>query len=168
MIRRAKAIDIPAIVQFLLDEYRTTHYAQTGSASVDVVFTKHLLLKAIHRHGHQSENATWVEVAERNGIITGLMLATLQRVYAIGDRLMASDLFYVVNGLASPTDAALLALRMIEWAKASPWCIEVKCGSTAIKGDAERGGKMLQRLGLKPYGSLFRLEFDRTAEGIAA
>lgn len=159
-IRPAKAVDIPAIVNFLVECHARSHYG--GSAvNVDVQHTKKMLLMAIHRHDHRTENACWAEVVEHAGQICGLMVATMARVYAIGDKLMATDVIFATNGFAQPTDAGRLLLGMVQWAKRSPYCVEVKCGATAVIGDPERAGKLLQRLGMKHYGTIFRLELER-------
>ena len=163
MIRDAKAVDIPAIVGFLAECYGRSHYAKTGVAHIDVIHTKKLLLMAIHRHDHKTENACWCQVVEHAGQICGLMLATLARVYVIGDRLMATDVLFVVNGFAQPQDAGQLIKNMISWAKRSPACIEARCGATAVIGDPERTAKLFERFGMEPYGSLHRLEIERKA-----
>lgn len=163
MIRAAKAVDIPAIIAFLQDRYRDTHYAKAGSAEIDVMHAKKLLVMAIHRHDHKTENACWVQVVEHNGRICGLMLATLARVYVIGDKLMATDVLFTVNPFAEPTDALQLLKGMIQWAKRSPQCIEIKCGATALIGDPERTANLFAHFGFAPYGSLHRLELERAA-----
>lgn len=161
MIRDAKAVDIPAILLLLVEFYSRSHYAKAGVAQIDVVHTKKLLLMAIHRHNHKTENACWTQVVENAGQVCGLMLATMARVYVIGDRLMATDLFLVANGFAQPHEAGLLVRNMIQWAKRSPACIEVRCGATAVIEDPERTAKLFERAGMKPYGTLHRMEFER-------
>ncbi len=163
MIREARAVDIPGILAFLAECYGRSHYAKTGAAQIDVVHTKKLLLMAIHRHNHKTENACWVEVVEHAGQICGLMLATLARCYVIGDRLMATDVLFVVNGFAQAHEAGQLIKNMISWAKRSPACIEVRCGATAVIDDPERTAKLFERFGMKPYGTLQRLELERAA-----
>lgn len=163
MIRDAKAVDIPAIIGFLVDRYACSHYAKAGLAQIDVMHTKKLLLMAIHRHNHKTENACWVQVVEHAGQICGLMVATMARVYTIGDKLMATDVLFATNGFAQPSDAGRLLLGMVQWAKRSPYCTEIKCGVTSIIGDPERAGKLLQRLGMERYGSIFRMEIERKA-----
>lgn len=163
MIRDAKAVDIPAIVSFLAECYGRSHYAKTGTAQIDVIHTKKLLLMAIHRHDHKQENACFVQVVERAGQICGLMLATLARVYVIGNRLMATDVLFVVNALAEPHEAGQLVKNMISWARRAPACIEVRCGATAVISDPERTAKLFERFGMVPYGSLHRMEIERKA-----
>lgn len=161
MIRDARAVDIPAIINFLEDRHALTHYAKDRTASIDVVHTKKLLLMGIQRHGHKSENATWCQVVDNNGIICGLMLATLTRAYAIYNRLMATDLMFITNSMAGPKDAMQLLRNFVMWAERSPACIEVRCGATAIISDPERVGKLLRRAGMKSYGSIWKMDISK-------
>jgi hypothetical protein len=51
---------------------------------------------------------------------------------------------------------------MVEWAESCPAVVEIKCGTTTtINDDAEKAGKILQRLGMAPYGSIYRKEVSR-------
>lgn len=163
MIRAGKASDVPAVVDLLAELYGESHYARTGVASIDRQFTKELLLTALFHHGRTGEGAAWFEVAEHDERIVGLMLATLARVYVIGNKLMATDVLFTVNGKAGLADAPTLALNMLAWAKTAPLCVEARCGTTAVIGDPERAGQMYSRLGMKRYGALWRMEFERAA-----
>lgn len=163
MIRDARAVDIPAILAFLAECYGRSHYAKAGVAQIDVMHTKKLLLMAIHRHNHKTENACWIQVIEQAGQICGLMLATLARVYVIGNRLMATDVLFVVNGFAHAHEAGQLIKNFIQWGKRSPACVEIRCGATAVIGDPERTAKLFERFGLTPYGTLHRMEIERTS-----
>lgn len=158
MIRDAKFADIPAIVSLLGMAYLKTHYAASGIAGIDIPEAKRLLVNSIQRHGGKNGGATWVQVAEHGGAITGLMLATLTRVYSIGDRLMATDLFWLSSPEADPRDAERLMRAMIDWARQSPHVVEINCGTTAIMNDPEAAGLMLKRIGLSQYGNMYRME----------
>jgi len=161
VIRNGKATDIPALIAFMQMGYERTHYARERNVHIDVAEAKKLFAVAAMRHGHLSLGATWFQVAETNGIITGLILGSLARVYVIGNKLMASDLFWTVNELAEPSDAMALMAGMIEWAKRSPECVEIRCGTTAIMGDPAKAGVLLRRAGMSPYGSIYRMEIGR-------
>lgn len=160
MIRDAKAVDIPAIVAFLRECHARSHYAG-GPVRVDEQYTKELLVQAIFRHGHVGEGGTWGQVAEHDGKVCGLILGTLQRVYCIGDKLFASDLFWIVNDEAKPGDAMALLRGMIKWARRAPLCVEVRCGATAVVKGPQRAGRMLEAAGMKHYGQIYRLDIDR-------
>jgi hypothetical protein len=159
MIRNAKNVDIPAIVRLLQEGYSRTHYAKSGIVKIDVLEAKRLLVNSIQRHDYKGMGACWVQVAENDGQITGLVLGTFHRIYSIGDMLMATDLFWTTTEGSAITDARDLMKGMIEWAWRSPHCAEVKCGTTAIiNGDPGAAGRILERLGLALYGNLYRME----------
>jgi len=159
VIRDLKFVDIHAVTSFLLDCHTRTIYAQNGSANIDVAETKRLIGAGIGRHGHKGPGGCWLQVAENEGRIDGLMYATLHRVYSIYDKLYATDLFWITNAYARPTDALHLMKNMLAWAKSSPLVIEVQTGVTAIvNGDYVRTGHMLKRLGMQEYGAIHRLD----------
>lgn len=157
MIRNAKFEDIPAIIELLHDAFSRSHYAKEKVGAIDVKEAKRLLLQSIQRHGYSHGGACWVQVAESHGIITGLILGTLVRVCVIGDKLMATDLFWIASNIVEPGDPYALMKGMINWAKSCPEVVEVKCGSTAIiRDNPEEAAAVLKRLGLKRYGVIYR------------
>lgn len=161
MVRDAMFADIPAIVMVLQEAYLRTHYAKSGLAEMDTPEAKRLLVASIQRHGGKNGGSTWVQVSETDGAVTGFILGTLARVYSIGDRLMATDLFWLTSPAADPLDAMRLMRGMIEWASGVPHCVEIHCGTTAIMNDPAGAGKMLERLGMEQYGNLYRMEIAR-------
>lgn len=158
MIRDAKFADIPGIVSLLRDAYQKTHYARSGIASIDEKEAKRLLVNAIQRHGGENGGACFVQVSETNGVIAGFILGTLTRVYVIGDMLMGSDLFWLAAPNVDPADPMKLMRNMVEWAKSSPYCVEVTCATTAIMQDPEKAGVIMKRLGFEPHGRIWRIE----------
>lgn len=161
MIRDANFTDIPSIVSLLRDAYQKTHYAMSGIASIDEKEAKRLLVQAIQRHGGVNGGACFVQVSVTNGQIRGFILGTLVRVYSIGDRLSASDLFWLAAPDVFPTDPMQLMRNMVAWAERSPACVEVKCGATAIMQNPEAAGMILKRMGFEPYGRIWRAEIER-------
>lgn len=158
MIRPATFTDIPAIVRLLDQAYLGTHYSKTGLAQIDVAETKRLLLSSIQRHGQKHGGACWVCVSDSGASIDGLILGTLARVYVIGNKLMASDVFWLTNEHADPRDAVALMRGMVEWAKPNDEVVEIRCGTTAIMNDPDKAGRLLQQIGFKPYGNIYRME----------
>lgn len=157
MIRNARCTDIPALVALLGSAYDRSHYAGT-EVEIDEKETKRLLVQSIQRHGHKVGGGCFVQVAESHGIVTGLILGTLVRVYVIGNRLMATDLFWVCSSLVEPGDPARLVGNMLEWARTVPHVVEVRCGTTAVIQDPEKAGNILTRLGMEQYGTIYRKE----------
>lgn len=159
MTRDACFADIPGIVLLLQQGYSRSHYAKAGLANIDLAEAKRLLLASIQRHGGKNGGACWVQVADSGAGITGLVLGTLARVYSIGDRLMATDLFWLASPDANPRDAMALMRGMVSWAWSSPHVVEVRCGTTAvIADDPTAAGKALEQIGMQQYGNLYRME----------
>ncbi len=159
MIREAKFADIPSIVALLEMQFRLTHYYRDGTVNIDELATKRLLLTAIQRHGKALEGGTFIQVAENAGLVCGVIVGTLTRVYSIGDRLMASDLFWTANSLVDPRDPEKLMRNFVEWAWACPVVAEVKIGVTKIiEDEPDRIGRMLKRMGMTDYGQMYRME----------
>lgn len=158
MIRNAKYADIHAMTRFLQACHARSHYA--GSVvQVDVDETKRLLGAGLGRHGHKGIGACWLQVADNDGSIDGLMYATLARVYSIGDKLMATDLFWATNDHAQPTDALVLMRNMIAWAKSCPLVVEVHIAASAVITDRPSVGRLLKTMGMSDYGAIYRLDF---------
>ena len=162
MIRDANFSDVPAIVRLLQEAHLRSHYAKDGTAAIDEAETKRLLVTAIQRHGHKTGGGCWVQVSDFGAGINGLILGTLVRVYAIYDKLMASDIFWLTNEHADPRAALGLVKGFVAWAKSSPHVIEIKCGTTSIiSDDPAKAGRILEHMGMKPYGNIYRMGFEK-------
>jgi hypothetical protein len=170
VIRDVKYVDIHAITRFLEACHERTHFARDGTANLDVSEIKRLIGAGIGRHGHKGIGACWLQVADNGGEIDGLIYATLARVYAIYDKLYATDLFWITSVTARPTDAQMLMKNMLKWAKSCAAVIEVRVGVTSIiNEDFAATGKMLKRLGMKEYGAIHRLELgERQCPALSA
>lgn len=158
MIRDAKFADIPGMVLLIEEMYARSHYAREKQVSIDLKEAKRLLVQGVQRHGHKNLGGTFVQVAEKDGSVTGLIFGTLVRVYAIGNKLSASDLFWVSSERGEPSDAGKLMKNFVSWARSSPQVAEIKCGTTsAVLDDPREAGRLLERLGMKHYGEIWRL-----------
>ena len=112
-----------------------------------------LLAHAVQQHGE----ASFFEVAEHQGEVEALIVGVLSRVYCIGTKLRASDLFWVATDKANPRHAKKLMKNMVAWARTSPDVVEVYCGATAVVQDPDKAGRILESLGMKHYGAIYRL-----------
>jgi hypothetical protein len=158
VIRDAKFIDIHAMTLFLQECHARSHYAAEGVVKVDVPETKRLLGAGLGRHGHKGIGACWLQVVDNDGRVDGLMYATLARVYGIGDKLFATDMFWATSERASPADALVLMRNMIDWAKTCPLVIEVRCA--VINDRPAVTARLLKRMGMQDYGSIHRLDLS--------
>ena len=163
MVRDAKFADIPAILDLLAMQFRLTHYHRDGTVNIDERAAKQLLTTAIQRHGKHAIGGTFVQVALTGNLICGVLVGALSRVYAIGDKLMASDLFWTSSEMVDPRDPPLLMRNFITWAFESPDVAEVRVGVTrVISEDPARISKILKRMGMVEYGLICRLQRKAT------
>lgn len=159
MIRDAKFADIPVMVGLLREAFHRSHYAKDARCEVDVRELKRLLMAAIQRHGHRTGGGCWVQVSETDGNVKGMIVGTLSRAYSMLNVLMATDLFWYASPDVNPVDPMKLMAGMVEWAKSNPDVVEVRCGTTSvIMDDPRRPGLILERLGMKHYGEIYRME----------
>lgn len=161
MIRVAKHADQKRMVEVLEDGYLASHYAQSHPDSFDRQHANRLLAQAIQRHGGKAAGATWVAVAETDGVVQGLILGVMERAYHVGTHLEASDMFWYATKAVHPLDPLKLLDSMIAWAKSSPRCGQVRCGATGIIGDFERLSPVFARRGFERYGAIWRREIKR-------
>ena len=107
------------------------------------------------RHGALSDGGTLVLVSECEGVIKGFVIGILDRVYHIGTKLMATDLFTFNSPDGDPRDGLRLIDGLIAWAE-SNHVIEIKLGAVDAVGDFERTAKVFRRRGLKQSGVIYQ------------
>lgn len=159
MIRPAIFGDIPRLYDLLHEGYERSKYREHGT--VDTKATKALLMNAVQRHGLKHEGGTCVFVSERSGLVDGLILGTLNRVYFIGSKLMAQDVFFYTNLVAHPTSAVELFDAYIAWGESVEAVFEIKASSSDIIGDPERVEALYLRKGFVRCGSIFERRVGR-------
>jgi hypothetical protein len=161
MIRRAQFADVPRIVEILQQSFVHSPYAG-GPGQIDVKEAKGLLVNCIQRHGGKNVGATFVEVAERFGVVEGFIVGLLQRVLHIGTHLQATDLFWLATPQVEPRDPSRLMRNMVAWALQSPGVIEIRVGATNDAGtDWLRAEKLLLKRGFVPCGGIYKQEVKR-------
>ncbi|MCV0408955.1 MAG: hypothetical protein K5872_22310 [Rhizobiaceae bacterium] len=159
-VRDVRFADIPAIVALLQDGHRRSIYALDPRVAVDVREVKRLLVQAIQRHGHTTGGGCWIQVAETDGRVTGVILGTLVRLYAIFTPLMATDVFWLASEDVHPADPMKLMAGMIKWAKASPDVAEIRCATTGAIASEKKTGVLLERLGMEPFGEVWKMKVE--------
>jgi L-amino acid N-acyltransferase YncA len=153
MIRPAKYGDVPRIVDLLKEMHAASKYA--GHVGVDHKSAHDLITQCVRRHAGQHEGATLVFVVERDGQVEGFMVGMLDRIYHIGDRLTANDLYLHTTKAAPPGSARGLFRRYMKWAADNPKVYEIASSwSDAIPG-AQKVGRMYQALGFEKCGEMF-------------
>jgi len=150
-------MDIPRICEILTEAHKSTIYANQGH-NIDQGRMKSVLISAIQSHMFNPMGEFFAEVCEVDGAVEGFIIGISVPVYLIGEKNQVSDLFWLATDKVNPSEPIKLMKNMIDWAKKKPDVIEVRCGTTPIVQSPKLAGKMLKRLGLKPYGEFYRKE----------
>lgn len=154
MIRPAKFIDVPRIVELMGEMHRHSKYAFVDE--VDEAAAHKLVAAFVQRHGGSHDGATLVMVSETEGkVVEGFMLGALDRVYHIGKRLSANDVFLYVSDYAPRTDALRMFEAYMSWATNNPKVAVIKASYTdAIEGAGRMVG-VYERKGFHKIGEIF-------------
>lgn len=124
MIRPAKSVDAFALVDILKERHGETRYA--ADVPIDEPIARKFLASCVQRHGGQTEGSTFLLVHEdADGQPDAFVLGMLSRVYAIGTRLAASDVFLLGRKTAPTRTLMRLLDRYIQWADANPRVYEI-------------------------------------------
>jgi hypothetical protein len=147
MIRRAKFQDIPEIFNLMVEGHARSKYRDRDA--IDAKEAKGLLMNAIQRHGLKREGGTCVFVTDE---VDGFILGMLDRVYIVGTKLQARDVFYYCRPSAHPQDAIGLLGEYMAWAADVPNVIEVRASVTDIIGNVEKVEALYARCGFSRVG----------------
>jgi len=156
LIRAAQFGDIPRLTDILIETHARSIYA--GKANVDEKEAKRLLVQSVQRNGMKGEGGTLFYVHEKNGRPEGMLLLAFQRLYLIGDALMATDMFFVVSPLGDARAASGMLKKAMAWCAKVPEIVDVYINMTGVAGDPARAGRLLGRQGFKPAGAIYRKE----------
>lgn len=160
MIRPAKFADIPRLMELLHEMRERSKYANKDE--IDLAAAKQLLVGSLQRATGKGPGATCAFVAENDGHIEGFIVGVLDRVYHIGKRLWATDLFFYTTKQAGPRDFERLFDAFEEWAMGNPKVIEIHPGvSDAINSDPTRLGRFYRRRGYAQDGLMFQRMVER-------
>jgi hypothetical protein len=97
---------------------------------LDAREAKALFARCLQRHGGTNAGATLVMVSETNGVMEGFIIGALDRIYHIGTKLMATDIYFIMLPRADPRDSLKLFKAFEAWAWNNPKVIEIKLGTT--------------------------------------
>lgn len=147
--------DIPRICEILEEMHGKTVYAKYGH-KIDKDRMKAILMQAIQSHMFEPFGDFFAEVSENKGVVEGFIIGISDPVHLIGEKHQVSDLFWVATDKVNPKEPYKLMKNLIKWGEAKPNVIEMRCGATPIIQSPDGAGKMLTRLGLKPYGEFYR------------
>lgn len=154
MIRKAAFSDTQRILDLLLEMQRLSKYAP--DVDVDQITARSLVATAIQRNEGKHQGGTIVLVEEKDGQIEAFIIGILDRVYHIGNRLQANDLFLFATPKASRTAATRLIDGYIEWALANPKVAKIMLSWTDALGvDSDKIERLYAKKGFHRVGGIW-------------
>lgn len=154
MIREARFGDLPRLWEVFFQMHAASIYADT--VPIDEPALRSLLMDCVKRSGGQHAGSTLFLVAEKNDRIEGFFIGILDRVYHVGKRLRANDMFLFSTKDAPPRAAAQMFERYIAWATENPKCCELLASWVdAIDPRAERIEKLYRQRGFRRCGAIW-------------
>lgn len=163
MIRPAKFIDAPAIEALIRSTHEKSKYA--GRCGISTKALEQLVMGLIAGMNQNGPQGTHVAVNVEDGKVVGFVAGTLSRLYNIGDRLGASDVFLINEGRM----AASLQLidSYIAWARANPKVLEIGLSWSDTIPGAERLVAVAARKGFVRNGESFVMALDAAERKVA-
>lgn len=149
VIRQAKFADLPRLIELLREMHGRSRYRDRGE--VDEKAARSLLMTSMQRHGLKACGGTCVFVAEDQNI-QGMIVGIADRVYHVGTKLWATDLYFYVAEGADPRFAEGLYDAFTGWAEGMPDVVDIRNGATDAIGDFDRVAQFYKRKGLKQVG----------------
>lgn len=166
MIRPARHQDIPLLLAMLHEMHADSKYA--GRVDICEKVADALLTSAIATHGQFGPQATHIVLSEDARGCAGFMLGSLDRVYHIGNKLVANDAYLYVRSNRAPTHVIRLIDDYIAWALAIRAVIEIRISWTDTLPGAEKLGAIYGRKGFSLVGEIWEMRLDMEARRIAA
>lgn len=146
--------DLPRAYALLLEMQTKSKYA--GIVDVDEATAKALLINAVKRHGGTNNGGFCFFVIEAMGKIEGFIIGLLDRVYHIGNRLVANDVYLYCTKDAPRMASSRLIDAYVKWALDNPKVHEIKASwQDALGSNGKIMDKMLQRKGFRACGSIW-------------
>lgn len=156
MIRHALFADIPRLIELFKEGHARSRFASFG---MDVPEAKSLLVGAIQRREVRGPGGACVNVAERDGALTGFVFGLLDRCYHVGVPLMANDVFlYATRGRGLIAQAGALVDAYTAWWKANPRVIIGNLSWTDFIASDDRLERLYERKGYRRRGAIFGME----------
>jgi RimJ/RimL family protein N-acetyltransferase len=153
MIRPAKFVDIPRLVDLLCEMHAESRYA--GKVEISRKAAHTLLQQCVTRHGGQHEGGALVMVAEHEGSVEGFMVGMLDRIYHVGDMLAAIDVYLYATAAAPKMTPRRLLDAYVAWASENPKVFEIRLSWTDTMEGAERIGAVYEKMGFRRCGAIY-------------
>ena len=161
MIRAATPADLPRVRELVHDMHAASKYF--GRVDISHKALDDLLLTALGNCRRNIDGGTHFNVSERKGAVTGFMIGILSRVYFIGNRLVAQDMFLNVAKSGSASDVLGLIDGYVAWASANPKVMTINLSWNDTLPGAERIVHVYRRKGFLRTGGIYEMAVDRPA-----
>jgi hypothetical protein len=166
-IRPARLGDLFAIVDLLVEKQAQSIYA--GHVEVDRPVARKTLATFIQRHGGMHSGGTCLFVVEdAKGVVRGFCAGMLDRVYLVGDKLVAQDVFLVAGKGTPANTASRLIDAYLGWAMSVPEVFEINLSLTDALPQGPRVEKLYRARGFEPCGAIYRRTFAHEIKDMAA
>lgn len=152
--RAGRAADAPALVGIINERLPEMRYA--GLVDVHEDTARKLFAQAAFRHGHTNDGGCWLEVAESDRGIEAFILGALARVYHIGTKLCAQDMFIIGRKDCAPAALDRLVSGYVDWAASNPRVADIHLSWSDALPDGSRFASVCKRRGFILCGENYR------------
>lgn len=166
MIRNARHQDIPVLLAMLHEMHAASKYA--GRVEISDKAAENLLESAIAMSGQRGPQGTHIVIAEQDGAPVGFMVGSLDRVYHIGSKLTANDVFLYVRPGSGVRPVLALIDSYIAWASAIRAVVEIVLSWSDTMTGAAAIAPLYERKGFVKNGESFEMRLDTEERRIAA
>lgn len=165
MIRSATFADAPALMALIRAQHARSKYA--GRCRIAEPALEHLVTSMIAQQNQIGPQGSCVFVADKDGQPVAFIAGVLDRVYCIGAKLKAQDLFFVNEG-GTVGDTLRLLDAYIAWARSIRAVLEISVSWTDTLPGAERVAQLYGRKGFRKSGEVFEIAKDEAQQEEAA
>lgn len=120
-----------------------------------------VICHAIQKHSHKNASGTFVQLSDVDGKIEGFIIGVLNPVYHCHVEMGATDLWWITKPKCPARDRVGLMMALTDWGRAHPRCVEITSSASDAMGGADKAARILEKLGFKPFGSIYRMEVQR-------
>lgn len=153
MIRPAKFYDIVRIIELLDEMHEKSRYA--SRVAIDYKVAHKLFAQCIQRHGGTNDGSSLVMVAVRDQKVEGFFVGMLDRVYHVGTKLRANDIYLYNSPRSHAPDMIRLFDAYLSWASSNPRVIEIMASWTDTIEGAQRIESLYEMRDFRPSGGIW-------------
>ena len=158
MIRSARFEDVPALAAMLRDMHGRSKYA--GRVDISEKAMDSVLTGMVAQQGQKGPQGSCCAIAVEGSAPVGFIVGLLDRVYHIGNRLVANDVYLWLRPGANALHTLQLVRFYLKWARSVRAVLEIRLSWTDALPGAERLGRLYGRLGAERVGEIYELRLD--------